>query len=160
MVLRILEPIWAEKPETASRVRGRMSDPRLGQGPGLPEGENPARWRGHLDKLLPSAPTGRTEHHAALPYDEIGSFIEKVRAQEGTAARALEFTILASTRTQEVIGAKPEEFDLKKALWTIPAGRMKRARSTAYRCPRGAIEIIKAQPAGTTCSAARRKARR
>lgn len=113
LVLRILEPIWSKKPETASRVRGRIE--RIldyARVRGYRSGENPARWRGHLDKLLPSALNRKNrKHHAALPYDEMGAFLQKVRAHEGSAARALEFTILTSTRTQEVIGAKPEEID-------------------------------------------------
>lgn len=150
-VLRILEPIWSKKPETASRLRGRME--RIldyARVRGYRSGENAARWRGHLDKLLPPALNRKNrKHHAALPYDEIGAFMTRLRSQEGAAARALEFTILTSTRTQEVLGAKPEEIDLKKALWTIPAGRMKAGREHRVPLSPQAIEIIKARPAGT-----------
>jgi integrase len=150
-MLRVLEPIWAKKPETASRLRGRIE--RIldyARVRGYRSGENPARWRGHLDKLLPPALNRKNrKHHAALPYDEIGAFMEKLRAQEGTAARALELTILTGTRTQEVIGAKPEEIDLKKALWTIPAERMKAGKEHRVPLSPQAIEVIKARPAGT-----------
>ena len=150
LVLRVLEPIWAKKPETANRLRGRVE--RIldyGRVRGYRSGENPARWRGHLDKLLPAALNRKNrKHHAALPYDQIGAFIGELRAQEGTAARALELTILTSTRTQEVIGAKPEEIDLKKALWTIPAERMKAGKEHRVPLSPRAIEIIQAQPAG------------
>lgn len=151
LVLRVLEPIWVKKPETANRLRGRLE--RIldyGRVRGYRSGENPARWRGHLDKLLPAALNRKNrKHHAALPYDQIGAFIEELCAQEGTAARALEFTILTGTRTQEVIGAKPEEIDLKKALWTIPAERMKAGKEHRVPLSARAIEIIEAQAPST-----------
>jgi integrase len=140
LVLRVLEPIWSKKPETASRVRGRVE--RIldyARVRGYRSGENPARWRGHLDKLLPSALNRKTrEHHAALPYDELPAFMKDLRSQGGNAARALELLILTTARTGEIIGCEPEkEIDLKKAIWTIPAGRMKAGRSIAYRSHRG-----------------------
>jgi integrase len=151
LVLRVLEPIWAKKPETASRLRGRIE--RIldyARVRGYRSGENPARWRGHLDKLLPPALNRKNrKHHAALPYDEIGAFIEQLRGQEGTGARALEFAILTATRTQEVIGATPGEFDLKKALWTIPAERMKAGKEHRVPLSPRAIELVKGEPAGT-----------
>src|SRR5581483_10876558 len=151
LVLRVLEPIWVKKPETANRLRGRLE--RIldyGRVRGYRSGENPARWRGHLDKLLPAALNRKNrKHHAALPYDQIGAFIEELCAQEGTAARALEFTILTGTRTQEVIGAQPEEIDLKKALWTIPAERMKAGKEHRVPLSARAIEIIEAQAPST-----------
>jgi hypothetical protein len=111
LVMRVLEPIWATKPETASRVRGRIeSILDYAAARGWRQGENPARWRGHLDKLLPRAAkakravrqaTGREEHHAALPYDEIAAFVATLRRQPGMAARALEFAILTAARTGE-----------------------------------------------------------
>jgi integrase len=150
LVLRVLEPIWAKKPETASRVRGRIEHILdYARVRGYRTGENPARWRGHLEKLLPSALNRKhRRHHAALPYDEIGSFIETLRAQEGTAARALEFTILTSARTQEVIGARPEEIDAEKALWTIPAGRMKAGREHRVPLSPQAVQVVEAQASG------------
>ena len=116
---------------------------------GYRAGENPARWRGHLDKLLPSALNRKNrKHHAALPYDEIGAFLDKVRAQEGTAARALEFTILTAARTQEVIGARPEEIEADKALWTVPAGRMKAGREHRVPISPQALSVAGAQARG------------
>jgi hypothetical protein len=110
LVLRVLQPIWTKKPETASRLRGRIE--RIldwARVMGYRSGENPSRWRGHLDKLLPSGINRKNRtHHAALPYDEIGAFMRDLRAQKGIAARALEFLILNTSRTSEVIGAKPE----------------------------------------------------
>jgi integrase len=151
LVLRVLEPIWATKPETASRLRGRVEHILdYARVRGYRAGENPARWRGHLDKLLPSALNRKNrKHHAALPYDEIGTFLEKVRAQEGTAARALEFTILTAARTQETIGAKPEEIGAEKALWTIPAGRMKAGREHRVPLSPQALQVLKAQASGS-----------
>src|SRR5260370_39286089 len=100
LVLRVLEPIWATKPETASRVRGRIEHILdYARVRGYRAGENPARWRGHLDKLLPTALNRKNRrHHAALPYDEIGPFLERVPAAEGNAAPALEFTVLTAAR--------------------------------------------------------------
>jgi len=147
LVLRVLEPIWATKPETASRLRGRIEHILdYARVRGYRAGENPARWRGHLDKLLPSALNRKNRrHHAALPYDEIGAFLERVRAQEGTAARALEFTILTAARTQEVIGARPQEIDAEKGLWTIPAGRMKAGKEHRVPLSPQALRLLKSQ---------------
>lgn len=150
LVLRILEPIWAKKPETASRLRGRIE--RVldwARVRGYRSGENPARWRGHLDKLLPAGLNRRVrKHHAALPYDEIPAFIGQLRAEEGTAAQALEFLILNVSRTGEVIGAKPGEIDARKALWTVPAERMKAGREHRVPLSPRAVEIAEAQPVG------------
>jgi integrase len=130
LVMRVLSPIWGQKPETASRVRGRIeSILDWARVHGYRSGENPARWRGHLDKLLPKqSKVAPVKHHAALPYDEIGAFMEALRAQEGIAARALEFAILTATRTGEVIGARWNEIDLIKAEWIAPAERTKTAK--------------------------------
>jgi len=150
LVLRVLEPIWATKPETASRVRGRIEHILdYARVRGYRAGENPARWRGHLDKLLPTALNRKhRRHHAALPYEEIGQFIQKLRAQEGTAARALEFAILTAARTQEVIGAKPEEIEAEKALWTVPAERMKAGREHRVPLSPQALSVAEAQASG------------
>jgi integrase len=150
LVLRVLEPIWATKPETASRLRGRIEHILdYARVRGYRAGENPARWRGHLDKLLPSALNRKNrKHHAALPYDEIGAFLEQVRTQEGTAARALQFTILTAARTQEVIGVRPEEIDAEKALWTIPAGRMKAGREHRVPLTPQALRLLESQASG------------
>ncbi len=165
LVLRVLEQIWSKKPETASRVRGRVE--RIldyARVRGYRSGENPARWRGHLDKILPSALNRKTrEHHAALPYDELPAFMKDLRGQGGNAARALELLILTTARTGEVIGCEPQkEIDLKKAVWTIPAGRMKAGKEHRVPLSPQAIKVIEAQAAGTylTCSAEARRAHR
>ena len=127
LVLKVLEPIWTTKPETASRVRGRIeSILDWAKARDYRAGENPARWRGHLDKLLPArSKVRKIKHHAALPYSELPSFLIELRSQPGIAARALEFTILTAARTNETIGATPHEINGSEKLWTVPAGRMK-----------------------------------
>jgi hypothetical protein len=106
LVMKVLEPIWSTKPETASRLRGRIeSILDWAKVRGLRTGENPARWRGHLDHLLPAPEKVRkVEHHAALPYPEVGAFMAVLRMREAVAARALEFAILTAARTGEVLG--------------------------------------------------------
>ena len=144
-VMRALEPIWSEKPETAARVRGRIE--RIldwAKVRGYRDGENPARWRGHLDHLLPARhKIGNVKHHAALPYAELPSFIADLRKRDAVAARALEFAILTSARTGEVLGAKWSEIDVEGGIWTIPAERMKAGRE--HRVPLGerAIDIVR-----------------
>jgi integrase len=127
------------KPETASRVRGRIEmilDWATARG--YRQGDNPARWRGHLNKLLPDKTKVRAvEHFAALPYAEISEFMVGLRRQEGIAARALEFAILTAARTGEVLGATWQEIDLEARQWTIPASRMKGgARASCAPCRR------------------------
>jgi integrase len=115
---------------------------------GYRQGENPARWRGHLDKLLPArAKVRKVEHHAALPYSELPSFLIGLREQEGISACALEFTILTAGRTGEVIGARWPELDLINKTWTVPAGRMKAGRE--HRVPLSArtLAILEAMQA-------------
>ncbi len=150
LVLRVLEPIWTKKPETASRLRGRIE--RVldwAKTRGYRDGDNPARWRGHLVNLLAKALNRkRREHHAALPYGEIGGLIEELRRHGSTAARALEFTILTAGRTQEVIGASNTEIDYAKAIWTIPAERMKGGKEHRVPLAPRALAIAKAQPEG------------
>lgn len=135
LVLKCLEPIWVSKPETATRVRGRIeSILDWAKARGYRQGDNPAAWRGHLDHLLPARnKIARVQHHPALPYPEIGEFIISLRDQEGIAARALEFTIRTAARTNEVILATWDEFDLDKRLWVVPAERMKAKRE--HRVP-------------------------
>jgi integrase len=135
LVMKVLEPIWTTKPETASRVRGRIESVLdWATARGYRTGENPARWRGHLEDLLPKkSKVSKVEHHAALPYPELGAFMAELRRQEGIAARALEFAILAAARTGEVLGAKWSEISLADRLWTIPAERMKAGRE--HRVP-------------------------
>jgi integrase len=114
LVLKVIEPIWTEKPETAGRLRGRMeSILDWARVRGYREGENPARWRGHLDKALPArSKVRKVKHHAALAYAELPKFLEKLGEQGGTAARAFEFIILTAARTGETLGAKWSEIDL------------------------------------------------
>jgi integrase len=144
LVTKAIEPIWTEKPETASRVRGRIeSILDWASARGYRSGENPARWRGHLDKLLPKkSKVRRVEHHAALPYPEIATFIAELRQQEGSAAEALEFAILTTARTSEVLGARWEEFNPTERLWTIPATRMKAGKEHRVPMSDAALAIV------------------
>jgi integrase len=134
-VLKIIEPIWRTKPETASRVRGRIESVlNWAIARGFRQGDNPARWKGHLDKLLPARGKVRTvKHHAALPFDELPIFMTNLRSCQGSGARALELTILTGLRTGEVIGACWREFNLRGKLWIVPAERMKAKRE--HRVP-------------------------
>jgi integrase len=140
-VLKVIEPIWSKKAETASRVRGRIEvilD--WARVRGYRFGENPARWRGHLSHLLPSRNKVRAvKHHAALSYTEISSFLEALRATDGAAALALEFLILTAARTSEVIYASWSEVDVKKQIWIVPAERMKTRRE--HRVPLSAAAV-------------------
>jgi integrase len=126
-VVKVLDPIWSTKPETASRLRGRIEAVLdFATVRGHRAGENPARWKGHLKEALPaSSKVRRVKHHAALPYNEIGIFVSDIRSRGGSAAAALEFAILTAARTNEVIGARWSEIDMKTGVWTIPANRMK-----------------------------------
>jgi integrase len=130
-VLAILKPIWLEKPETASRLRGRIEavlDAAKAQG--LRSGENPARWRGHLSHLLPKRQKLTRGHFAAMPYVEVPTFMAQLRDNDTIAARALEFTILTATRSGETYGCRWAEIDLDARVWVIPASRAKAARAT------------------------------
>ena len=146
-VLKVLEPIWQDKPETASRIRGRI-DAVLdsAKARGYREGENPARWRGHIAQILPVRPRLTRGHHKALPYEAVPELVAQLRMREAMAALALEFVILTAARTNEVLGAVWSEVDLDKAVWTIPATRMKAGRE--HRVPLSAramqiLEIVK-----------------
>jgi integrase len=146
LVMKVLEPIWTEKPETASRLRGRVESVLdWATVSGYREGDNPARWRGHLENLLPSLNKKlRVKHHPALPFNQMGEFMESLRVQEGVASRALEFLILTAARTGETIGARWDEFDLKSGVWTIPASRMKAAVEHRVPLSKRALEIVQA----------------
>jgi integrase len=135
LVLKVLQPIWKVKTETASRLRGRIENILAwATVRKYRQGENPARWRGHLDQLLPRpGKVQNVEHHAALPYAAINAFMAELRQIGGAAAQALELTILTATRTSEVLGAKWQEIDLIERAWTIPAERMKAGRE--HRVP-------------------------
>jgi integrase len=147
LVVKVLEPIWSKKTETASRVRGRIESVLdWARVRGYRQGENPARWRGHLDKILPKrSKVAPVVNHAALPYADLAEFMIELRKQEGTAARALEFTILTAARTGEVIGAVPGELDFSKAVWNIPAARMKARKPHSVPLPLRAVEIVEEQ---------------
>jgi integrase len=144
VILKVLEPIWTTKPETAGRVRGRIETILdWAKVRGFSAGDNPARWRGHLDHLLPSrSKVRRVKHHAALAYAELPDFMQAVRRQEGTAARALEFTILTAARTGETIGAKWNELNLLDKVWVIPAERMKGGKEHRIPLSGRALAII------------------
>ena len=138
--MRVLEPIWRTKTETAARLRGRIElviDYAAAHG--WRTGENPARWRGHLAKLLPApGKIAKVQHLAALPWESVGTFMHELREQEGVAARALEFAILTAARSGEVVGATWSEIDLQAAVGTVPPARMKAGqehRCTALRRP-------------------------
>ncbi len=135
LVIKVLEQIWTVKTETASRVRGRIEAVLdWASARKYREGENPARWRGHLDKLLPArSKVQKVRHHAALPFDQIGNFMASLREQNGVAARGLEFQILTAARPGEAIGARWEEVDFTQSVWAIPEERMKGDRE--HRVP-------------------------
>jgi integrase len=126
-VIRVLDPIWREKTETASRVRQRIEAVLdWAAARGYRQGENPARWKGHLENLLPRPSKVRSVHpHAALPASEIPALLEALRGRQSVAARALEFIVLTSVRVGEAVGARWDELDLAERVWTIPASRMK-----------------------------------
>ncbi|MGE0698647.1 MAG: tyrosine-type recombinase/integrase [Hyphomicrobiaceae bacterium] len=128
-VLGVLRPIWATKAETASRLRGRIEKILdAAKAKSLRDGENPARWRGHLENLLAKRQKLQRGHHAAMPWADLPDFIARLRARQATASLALEFTILTAARTGETLGARWDEIDLESRLWSIPADRMKAGR--------------------------------
>jgi integrase len=144
-VLKILEPMWADKPETASRLRGRIETVLdAAKARGYRHGENPARWRGHIAQILPARSRLTRGHHKAMPYDAIPAFLAQLHDRDAMAALALEFVVLTATRTREAIGATWAEVDLARAIWTIPAARMKAGKE--YRVPLSprAVEILEA----------------
>lgn len=147
-VMRVIEPIWLSKTETASRVRGRIESV-LGWAAvrGYRKGDNPARWRGHIDNLLAArGNVAPVAHHAALPFGEIGAFMADLRRREGVGARALEFAILTAARSGEVRGATWAELDLPGAVWTIPGSRMKAAREHRVPLCDGALKLLAELP--------------
>ncbi len=145
LVMQVLEPIWATKTETASRLRGRLEKILdWAKTRGYREGDNPARWRGNLDNQLPKrSKVTKVEHHPALPYADLGDFMTELREQEGIAARALEFAILTSARTGEVIEARWPEFHFRNATWIVPEGRMKASKEHRVPLCARAIAILK-----------------
>lgn len=143
-VLQVLRPIWREKTETASRVRGRIETVLdWAKAHDMREGENPARWRGHLANVLPSRASLQTvEHHPALAYDKLPAFMADLRERKAMAAIALEFLILTAARSGEVRGATWDEFDLEAGVWTIPADRMKAKREHRVPLSSRALDIV------------------
>jgi len=144
LVMQVIEPIWATKTETASRVRGRIEAILdWASARKYREAENPARWKGHLDKLLPQrAKVQKVQHHAALPYDEIHEFMALLRQQQGVSASGLEFLILTAARTGEVIGATWDEIDIENSIWIIPSDRMKGGKEHRVPLSLAAIAVL------------------
>jgi integrase len=143
--MQVLKPIWTEKPETASRVRSRMEAvldwAKVSR---YRDGENPARWRGHLDQLLAArSKVRRVRHHPALPYAEIPSFMEALRARKGIGPRALEFVILTAARTSEVLLATWDEIDFTSRMWIVSAQRMKGGKEHRVPLSARAIAVLK-----------------
>jgi integrase len=148
MVMKILEPIWTAKPETAGRVRGRIESvldwATVRQ---FRTGDNPARWKGHLDQLLPKkGKIHKVRHQPAMPYGDVPAFMAELRGQASTSARALEFTVLHTVRTGETAGATWSEIDREAKIWTIPAGRIKAEREHRVPLSDRAIAILDALP--------------
>jgi integrase len=147
-VLKVLKPIWATKPETASRVRGRIEAVLdYAKVQKWRSGENPARWKGTLDHLLPARnKVRRVEHHDAMPYADVPAFMAALAEQGGNAARTLRFTILTAARTGEVTGARWPETDSEAAVWTVPADRMKVGREHRVPLSAPALDILRDMP--------------
>jgi integrase len=144
LVLKAIEAIWRSKPETARRLRGRIeSILDWAAARGYRQGENPARWRGHLENLLAlRSKVARVEHHPALPYRELAAFMAELRREEGIGAAALEFCILTAARTGEIIGARWDEIDTAERLWIVPAARIKAGREHRVPLSDEALAIV------------------
>ncbi len=144
LVLKILQPIWVTKTETATRVRGRVEKVLdWAKVQGYRSGDNPAAWKGHLSEALPKpSKVTAAGHHAALPWAEIGPFMEALRAMPGTGSLAMQLIILTATRTSEVIEAKWAEFDLEAGLWVIPKDRMKGFREHRVPLSKQALAVL------------------
>jgi integrase len=144
LVMRVVEPIWSSKNETAHRLRGRIETVlSWAKVHGYRSGENPAQWRGHLAHLLPARKkVHKVTHHAALPYAKLPAFMGDLRKRYGVAALALEFAILTATRTSETLDAAWSEFDLRNKLWSIPAERMKGGREHRVPLCDRAVSIV------------------
>jgi integrase len=147
LVMQVLNPIWTTKPETAGRVRGRIeSILDWCKVQGFREGENPARWDGHLDKLLPKrGKVRKVKPHPALPYKRMAEFMADLRNRTGVSAKALEFTILTASRTTEVIEAQWPEINKDDKIWTVPAERMKGDRDHEVMLSDAAIAVLEHQ---------------
>jgi integrase len=150
-VLKVLRPIWGTKAETASRLRGRIE--RIldaAKAKGYRAGENPARWRGHLDSLLAKRQKLTRGHHPSMPWWDLPAFMKSLREREAMAARALEFTILTAARTGETLGALWSEIDLEAKVWTVPAERMKGGREHRVPLSDRAVAILSELEKATT----------
>jgi integrase len=145
LVLKILRPIWNDKTETASRLRGRIEAVLAwAQVNGYRSGDNPARWRGHLEMALPKrTDVAGIKHHAALPYQDVPEFVAALRLRDGVAAQALAFLIYTAARTGEVIGARWSEIDVANAVWTVPPERMKAHRAHRVPLSKQAVELLR-----------------
>ncbi len=144
LVVKALRPIALEKPETARRVRGRIEAVLdWAAAHEYREGANPARWKGHLDHLLPAMKSADVNHMAALPYDQINEFLQALKKQQGVATLGLQFLILTAARTNEVIGAKWSEISLEDKIWTIPAKRMKAGKTHVVPLSDAALAILR-----------------
>ncbi|MFM8679798.1 MAG: tyrosine-type recombinase/integrase, partial [Alphaproteobacteria bacterium] len=144
-VLRVLEPVWKDKPETATRLRGRIEavlDWAIARE--YRSGDNPARWRGRLQQLLPAkTKIRRVEHHPALDWRDVGAFMADLRARPAPAARALEFAILTAARGGEVRGARWSEIDLAGGVWNVPCERMKAGRDHRVPLSDAALAVLR-----------------
>ena len=145
VLVKFLEPIWRATPESGSRIRGRVEKVLdAAKAKGFRDGENPARWRGHLQHLLKVRP--KTEHHSAMPFAEVPAFMARLHERDSVSARALELLVLTACRSGEVRLATWDEVDLTKKLWTIPAKRMKAAREHTVPLSKQAVALLKALP--------------
>lgn len=147
-VLAVLKPIWLNKTETAKRVQGRIENILdYAAAHGFRDPVNPARWKGHLDKLLPGRKeTQPVEHHPAMPFEELPDFFQALEGQDDVSSKALRFLILTACRTGEVLGATWAEIDLERALWTIPAYRMKAKKEHQVPLSEASLTILGSLP--------------
>ena len=144
LVLRIIEPIWSSKTETASRIRSRIEQViDAAKAKGEFKGENPARWKGHLDNLLPATSKVRkVRNHPALPYRQLPNFMRKLRERHGAAAAALEFQILTAVRPGNAVAAKWDQIDRQTSVWTIPAALMKSDAEHRVPLSKAALAVL------------------
>lgn len=153
MVTEVIEPIWVTKTETATRVRGRIEAILdWAKARGYRAGENPARWRGHLENLFPKARSVRkVKHHPALPYEDMATFTKALREREGISARGLEFLILTAARPGEVTNAKWDDVDIEKAVWCVPGERMKAGIEHRVPLSPAAVAVLRDMDKVRTC---------
>jgi integrase len=144
LILKAIKPIWTTKSETAGRVRGRIESVlSYATVHGYRQGDNPARWRGHLDQILPAkAKVSTVKHHKAMPFNQLAAFLKALREKDDISAKALEFTILTAARTGETIGATPGEIDLKQKIWIVPVARMKAGKEHRVPLSNRAARIV------------------